>query len=56
MEENVVKRACEGVSLDFNIKKDEKVSIENLMRDNILIENLTRCKNFLSKSDALFIF
>ena len=41
MEENDVKSTCGDCKLEFNIEKDEK----------LLIWNLTRCKNFYSKSD-----
>ena len=43
MEENDVKSTCGGTRLEFKIEKDER----------ILTENLTRCKIFHSKSDAL---
>ena len=43
MEENDVKSTCEGTKLECKIEKVEKK----------LIQNLTRCKIFESKSDAL---
>ena len=43
MEENDVKSTCGGTTLDFKFKKIEF----------FLIYNLTRCKIFYSKSDAL---
>ena len=55
-----MKSTCGGIKLDFRIKRNEGISINNLTRckkfkisqnEKHLIQNLTRCQIFISGSD-----